>query len=140
MGLTMIQVYAAGTGGTENAAAVVDIPQDGLIRGVEWSVEADLDADQELLSGELSFIATNTLASNDARGMISTFRARLNLTSSGGSLAAINKFTPIMDLEVSGGERIYLHLNTAAGVTSTVNAIIQLETAVTITRRSRRRT
>ena len=123
MALTLLQMYGAGSGGTENALASIDVPEDGQIVGVQWALEADMDADLEFIRCEVSFIATNTINTNDARGMISAIRGMLNLTTTGGSFAAINVYVPIPDLDVSGGERLYLHMASSASMTSAVNAM-----------------
>jgi len=141
MSLSLIQLYGSVTGGTENALATVDVPEDGEIVAIDWAVNADLDADGESLSAEVSFIATNTNNINDARGMISVIRGQISLTTSGAPVVAINKFVTFPEaLQVSGGERLYLHTVSTAGVNASINAIIHLSTRRPSVRRSRRRT
>lgn len=138
MPVTLIHMRGDGTGGAENAAANIDIPEDGMITGVEWSAAPALNADGEEFAAELSFIATGQFSTNDSRGQISVVRARLGLLTSGASATGLDRFTP-MDLAVSGGERIYLHLTATAGVVSSVELIIHFEPGSTRTRRSARR-
>jgi hypothetical protein len=141
MGLSLMQLTATGVGGTEDAAAVIDVPEDGHIVGVQWAAYATFDATAENLTCELSFIATNTIATNDARGMISQVRSRFNVVTSGGGASALNFFVPIPELEVAGGERLYLHLIAAAGLASSCTAIVHLLTSrAGVIRRARRRT
>lgn len=138
MALSLISMFAAGTGGTEDGAASIDIPEDGTIVGVKWAVSADLDADQEEVAAELSFIQSGQLTTNDSRGIIDLVRIRMALTTSGVSTVSINQFTP-MDLSVAGGERLYLNLLATASTVSSVNAMIHLLTRGAAPRRSRRR-
>lgn len=135
---TIIHMYGAFTGGTEDALANVDIPEDGTITGVEWAANINLDADDESWDGELSFIATNQIATNDARGVISSASARISLTTSGAPVGAINKFTP-MSLYVSGGERLYLHSQGTAGVTGSMRVNVHFQPLGGTQRRSARR-
>lgn len=136
---TIIHMVGAGTGGTENAVANVDIPEDGTIVGCEWGLSADLDGDGEYVTAELSFIATNQANTNDARGVISNATSQISLTTSGVAVTAVNKFTPL-SLYVAGGERLYLHIVAAAGVTSNGYVNIHFQPLGGTNRRSRRRT
>ncbi len=136
----VIGLYGATTGGIEDALAQIDIPQDGVITGVDWDMHADLDADSEAIQIELSFIATNLLDKNDVRGRISSISAEISITTSGAPVVGIAKFVGPMDLAVSGGERLYLHSVSAAGVIGTVRCNIHLDVSGRgIARRSARR-
>jgi len=63
----IIGMFADISGGTQDGAATIDIPFDGMITGVDWDVEADMDADTERVACELSFIATQQIGVNDVR-------------------------------------------------------------------------
>ena len=138
MAVTIIHMYGSSSGGTENALASIDIPEDGRLIGAEWAVNADLDADGENIYSELSFIATNQDSTNDARGVISSVAARISLTTSGVAMTSINRYTPL-DLDVAGGERLYLHVLATAGVTAGIRCNVHLETRRAAPRRSQRR-
>jgi len=139
MSLTILQMFGGGTGGTQDAVANIDIPEDGNLVGVQWSIDMDFDAESESLRAELSFIATGQLTTNDARGVISAVRGQLSFTTSGAMLAAINQAHALPNLQVSGGERLFINLVSASGVTSNINCLIYHETRRQVTRRSRRR-
>jgi len=139
MALTLLQLYGAGTGGTQNAIGSLDIPEDGNILGVQWAAYITADADQESMQAEVSFIATNLININDARGMISSIKTGAMVITTGISFSNINLWAPLNDLNVSGGERIYLHIISTAGVGSFVIAMVHLETRRPTARRSRRR-
>jgi len=128
------------TGGTENALAMIDIPQDGFIIGIDWDLRADLDADGELIEAELSFIATNQLATNDVRGRISSISSMVTvLTAVGGHTASLQKWLGSFDISVAGGERLFLHTNGSAGVTGTVRCNVYLDQPGSQRRSARRR-
>lgn len=132
-------MYAAGSGGTEDAAASVDIPRDGFITGIEWDANADLDADTERFRAELSFIATNQFATNDVRGRISSVSVQISLTTSGIATAFLQKWVGPLNLRVAGGERLYLHLFGTSGLASEARCNVHLDTGTGAERRSARR-
>lgn len=134
----MINMTAFGTGGTENSVSQIDIPDDGRIVGVQVSHQAELDADGDNSAIELGFIATNQKGTNDTRSTIVLSRVRYDIVTSGGGSGFTNFFVPL-DLPVSGGERLHAHVDASAGVATTANFIIQLETRRTFPRRSARR-
>jgi hypothetical protein len=135
MATQIIGMYAAGTGGTENAAATIDVPEDGFITGIDWDCTADMDADGEAFACELSFIATSQLIQNDVRGRISSVGTTMSLTTSGVSNPPLQKYVS-MNTPVFAGERIHLHLVTTSGMTSTARCNVHLD--VSMTRLSRR--
>ena len=120
----VIQMRAQGTGGTENDVASVDIPEDGRISEVHITSRATLDADAEFSDVELSFISTGQFGTNDARGVIATVGQQMGLLTSGAGITAINHVIPFQDLRVSGGERLHMHMQASAGVTTT--CVIQI--------------
>ncbi len=139
MSVTIIGMFAAFTGGTEDGAAQIDIPQDGFLLGVDWDVNAAIDADDEAVAVELSFIATNQLAQNDVRGRISSVSAiGAVLTAVGINSVSIQKYVDLHEIVVSGGERLFLHGINGAGVVvlARCNLIFEMPTG---TRRSARR-
>jgi hypothetical protein len=135
----IIGMYGAVTGGTQDGLANIDIPQDGVITGVDWDGRGDLDADTEFWAAELSFIATNQLTQNDVRGRISSVSSGISLTTSGAPAPVLQKFVGPLDLPVSGGERLYLHASSTSGVGGEVRCNIHLDVGRSGTRRSARR-
>ena len=140
MALEIIGLYGSIVGGTQNAVAQIDIPQDGVIRGLDWDMTLDLDLDNEVGDAELSFIATNQLSQNDVRGRISSVSGRLALvTAVGGHVNSIQKWIGGFELMVSGGERLFLHVVSTAGVGGDIRLNIHFDGGATVTRRSARR-
>lgn len=134
----LLQMTAGGTGGTEDAAANINIPQDGVIEGITIAHTANLNADSEGSDAELSFIATNQMAQNDARGVLAVSKMNMGLLTTGAGIASNNFHVP-MDVDVSGGERLYIHFVASAGVVSSVTIMIHFRGRGGVTRRSARR-
>ncbi len=141
MSTEVIGMFADVTGGTQDAAATVDVPFDGLITGVDWDVEADMDADTERIACELSFIATQQIGTNDVRGRISSISGRMSLTTSGVAVTSLQKFVGPMSIIVAGGERVHLHVISSASLVGVMRCNLHLDTttATQSRRRSRRR-
>lgn len=139
MSVEVIGMYATGTGGIENASAQIDIPQDGFILGVDWDGYALLNASDEMIIAEFSFIATHQTTSNDVRGRISSISAAMHLLTSGSNVNDLQKYVDLKELAVSGGERVYIHLNATAGVVSSIRLNLHFEMTGGSTRRSARR-
>jgi len=140
LSIDVIGMLALGTGGVQNGIAMVDIPQDGVIIGFDWDMNAILDATLETIQAELSFIATNQLNTNDVRGRLTSISAACTvLTAVGGHVVAVQKWLGSFDLAVAGGERLFMHLNATAGVVSIVRCNIYFDASGTMRRSARRR-
>lgn len=136
----VIGMFALGTGGTENAIAMIDIPFDGFIIGVDWDSTADLDADLEFFEAELSFIATNQLRTSDIRGRISSISMHVTvLTAVGGHVTAVNKWIGGFDIAVAGGERMFLHIVGSTNLSSVTRCNVFLDQPGSARRSARRR-
>lgn len=131
-------MFGQGAGGTEDAVANIDIPDDGALVGVQVAHAADIDATDEASTVSLSFIATNQLATNDSRGDIIVTRVRSGLVTAEGGSPFTNFYTP-MDIDVSGGERLYIHVVASAGVVTQVSMILHFRFRRPPARRSARR-
>jgi hypothetical protein len=118
MGMMQL-LNATTTGGAESAVAAVDVPSDGHIIGIDWSVRSDLDADAEFCELQLSFGSVRTTG-NDARQVLSNVQAQAYLLTSGYGVTSIQKWIGPIRVQVFAGERIYLHSNATAGVVSVV--------------------
>lgn len=140
MSVEVIGMYAAGTGGTENAAATIDVPQDGFLLGCDWDVHCDFDLDNETLVVELSFIATNQANSNDVRGRLSSVGGTgVVLTSVGINSVSIEKYVDFKEIRVAGGERLYLHIVAGSGVLTFARCNLHFEMGTVLRRSARRR-
>ncbi len=139
MALEIIGMWAASTGGTQDAVAQIDVPQDGVLRGIDWDIRAALDA-AENYDAEFSFIATNQLAANDVRGRISSIGVTAAIvTAVGAVVVSLQKWIGGFELMLSGGERLYLHVQATAGVMATARLNLHFDGGAAVTRRSARR-
>ena len=139
MSIEVLGMFASGTGGDQDGRAVIDIPQDGFILGLDWDAHAFLNADAEFFSAELSFIGTGLLTTNDVRGRISSISTSIHILTSGISTVQINKYVDLKELAVAGGERLFLHVSATAGVVSVFRCNLHFEATGGVMRRSARR-
>lgn len=139
MPLELIAMRGTGAGGSENGVANIDIPEDGFLVGIDWAVNANLNAIGEVALVEISFIQTLQENVNDSRGIISIVRLEFEAVTSGGALVSVNKWVPFANLDVAGGERLFMNMSASAGVVTNANAVIHLNTRRGAPRRSRRR-
>lgn len=102
-----------------DSVASVDVPQDGHIVGVQFSVSMGMQADADRIAIQLAFASTSSLTVNDTRNVIAEVRMANELVTSGGMLMGINVFYALPDIPVGAGERLYLH---AAGTSTGVAA------------------
>lgn len=140
MALEIISMFGSITGGTQDALAQIDVPQDGVLRGIDWDLFHSLDADTESAAVELSFIATNQIIQNDIRGRISSISAQVTvLTAVGGHVGSAQKWIGGFELMLSGGERLFLNVLSTVGVTGQVRCNLHFDGGAAVTRRSARR-
>jgi len=140
MPTTVIGMFGTIAGGTENSIATIDIPEDGMITGIDWDARCNMDADNEAFTCELSFIATIQETSNDVRGRLSSISVNTAILSSVGDVTPVmQKWIGPMALQVSGGERLHLHAASTTGVTGQVRCNVHLDLDRPTRRRSRRR-
>jgi hypothetical protein len=123
---TVIKMYAAGTGGAQDAVASIDVPMPGHMIGVDWSFYASLATDF-VLAAQLSFRGSGAFVTNDDRGIVTEIRNALEITTTGSLQAAWNRYVPIPDIPVMGGERLFLHLTGTAAVASVIVALIHFD-------------
>jgi len=134
----VIGMFGAVTGGVQDSIAMIDIPQDGFIIGIDWDVNALMIA-SALLSAELSFIASNQLVTNDVRGRLSSISVQnAQSTAVGLNNVSVQKWLGSFDIPVAGGERMFIHVVSTAGLTGNVRCNMYVDLG-TVTRRSARR-
>lgn len=120
---SVIKMYAAPAGGDETLATM-DVPMHGNIIGVEWAAYADLDADGDLAEAQVSFRSAGSFNTNDDRGVISEIRMGIQLVTSGIGNNHVNKYTPLPDIPVGAGERLYLHTSNTASTPGLVSCLL----------------
>lgn len=139
MAVDILGMYGSIVGTLQNAIAALDIPQDGVLIGIDWDL-AVRAAIVTQVEAELSFIATNQLTTNDVRGRISTISINSELiTAVGVSVASAQKWIGGFDLPLSGGERIFIHVNSALNTVGHVRCNLYYDSSGTMRRSARRR-
>jgi len=117
--MSIYKLHGDSTGGTENALASLDIQFTGEITAILMAAQVVLDADSESWRGEVSFLSTNTIDSNDARGSLAMVTAgQVELTTSGVFLGQANLSISGLNIPVTAGERVFCHSVASAGVTA----------------------
>lgn len=135
----VIGLFASTTGGTEDAVAMIDVPTDGDLIAIDWDCRAALNA-SEFINLELSFIATNQLTTSDVRGRISSISAEVVMvTAVGVSHSSMQKFQSGFNISMAGGERLFLHAVSTAGVAGNCRVNLFFDFTVSPIRRSARR-
>ena len=140
--VTPIKIFGTGTVSVvTNDVAAIDIPEDGEILAILGTLNATGMADADRASVELSFLSTNQIQVNDARGSILEVTIRSVISTNGGLVTAESvalSFTPGSGIPVNAGERIHLHTEGTSGVTPVGMFMIYLS-AGRAKRASRRR-
>ncbi len=121
---TVIQMYGSNT--TQDNLANIDVPGNGTIVGVDWSIRGPTPGADYTALAQVSFGSVSTFVTNDARAVISTCALGYDLTTSGAGITHANKYVSLPHLPVAMGERIYLHVTSTAGAL-TVNVAIHFD-------------
>ena len=138
--VTVIRVFDTNNTSADSVVSV-DIPEDGDIVGVHGSLAASgMDADADGAQVELSFLSTNQLSTNDARGSIMALDVRNTAaTVAAITMDSLSTYIWLADgIPVNAGERIHLHRIVSTGVTARARFDIYFRTKK-VTRRTRRR-
>jgi len=91
-----------------DAAASLDIREDGRITGILLVLAGTGLSDGSILRAEVSFASTNGFSSNDTTAALVGNEVAYEFTTSGGSLFGATIFVPL-DEPAQAGERLYLH-------------------------------
>jgi len=106
----VIQMYATAAG---DAAASIDVPDDGMLLGGVWSgICKDFILDEAYMRLQLSFGSTGAFTTNDARQSINQIMwgAELVGAASAGLRTEVNQSFDLGEgVAVFAGERIYIH-------------------------------
>ncbi len=109
--MSVYKLFAAGSGGTENGLAQIDVQFDGIITALYGDLSATLSANGDDVYSELSFTSQNTRTSNDSRGTLMSLD--LELLFAGAAYASnISKNGAVggLAIAVNAGERLWMHV------------------------------
>lgn len=142
MAAKAVQTYQLFTTATTDAAAQLDIPEDGDIVAIHGEmVASDLDTDADRIEAELSFLSTSQFTTNDARGSI----AALRLMGTVETLVGVATPRAALDIAlgdgipVAAGERLYIHVSASAGVNPRISFHVYIAHRAVTRRRGRLR-
>lgn len=125
-----------------DAAAAIDVREDSDIVAIAGTMTAlDLDTEADFCRAELSFLSTNQMSTNDARGSL------LQLELQGTVETLVGVMVPqtaiAVDLgdgiPVNAGERVYIHISTSTGVTPRAIFMLYMAQKAVTRRRGRLR-
>lgn len=114
----IVRVAANASGGAQNDLASVDMIQDGKIMAVAAHLTPkNPGSSDESLRAELSFLSTNQIQSNDARGSICKIEEEIVFATGVGrqSFGRSLFFEFPGGIPVNAGERIHLHSSGSTG-------------------------
>lgn len=106
--MEIIGMYGT-TAATANNIANIPVPRRGKIRGLQYSVYADLDADGEAAAWELSLLPVFQSTTNNTRNLIATFRVGATDVAGAGLVEnSINGFVPL-NIDVDPLQILYMN-------------------------------
>lgn len=123
--MEMIGIYGAAAA-TANSVAQIQIPRLGRIRGLSWTMWADLDADLEFFVAELSFLPVLQSLTNNTRNLIWSGSLAAGFTTSGMTINSINGFTP-MDLRVTPLQIVYLNFSMTGTASASFTGLLHFD-------------
>ena len=118
--VSTIKIFGVGTVSVfTNSVAAIDIPEDGEIVAIVGTVQGMGMGADDTATAELSFLSTNQIDTNDARGSILEVSTRTGAVSTNGQAKSSDNIAlSIPDgLPVNAGERVHLHTRGSAAVT-----------------------
>jgi hypothetical protein len=131
----VIMLYATAT---QDAAAAIDVPDDGLILRCTMFIDGILNVTDEGIIASLEFGSVNTRTTNDTRSLIALVAGRQTGTVAAGvgDEAFSQGFDYGEGITVFGGERLYLHTGVlGGGVLTNARALIVFNFGTFKTRR-----
>ena len=126
---------------TTNSIATLDIQEDGFIIAVSIYIDpSTLDAVDDEIRGEVSFMSSNTFAVNDTRGSIFQHGVSQQFLTSGGGMGGLTSSLSGLLVPVEAGERVHLHsLSVAGGSGSSMTCYLYVEDSQDTKQRPKRR-
>ena len=128
--MSIYKMYA-NISATANSVATIDIQNDGYINAIAWSVKPlNMDALNDAIEMEVSFMSSATFAVNDARGSIDMCVMSQQFLTDGGGVAAINQRMSNLRIPVRAGERIHMHTIVDGGGSGAANLFLHVDDGV----------
>ena len=128
------------SGAVTDGIATLDIQEDGFITAVMLNIHADgMDAFNDRLQGEVSFMSSNTFDVNDTRGSICMHSLSQQLLTSGGGIGASSIAVSGLQIPVDAGERVHLHGKSEGGSQAHITCYLYVEDSQDSKQRPKRR-
>lgn len=144
--MSIIKMHVLQTGVGESSA-MIDVPKDGVIRTITLGIEISdtAPATTDVGRAELSFLSSNQIGVNDARGSLCEVDhqfAHVNLAATLATIAMSGTpfciLTPIA-VKVAAGERIYLHVTATGSLVAAASAYLFIDDGIDVARAQTRR-
>lgn len=108
MPMTIYKLRANGNG---DSLASLDIQIDGIITAIFMTGKGSgMDALNDGWMAEVSFLSSSTFTVNDVRGSLMTIQSEIGFLTTGGCNTGVNANISSMEVPVSAGERIHMHI------------------------------
>jgi len=104
---------------TTNAIATYLASRNGVIKGVQWTLQQITSVAAMAASWEISTNSTGQLLVNDPMGQIATVGNANSSTAAGGAVDSENFYQPC-NYSIKAGDRLYLHSLYLTGAETTV--------------------
>ncbi len=139
--MSVYKIYGTSVSATvSNSLATLDIQVDGLIVALLTDINPNgMDALNDEVLMELSFLSSNTFTINDSRGSLIVASLGQNFLTSGGGVGGGNASIGGLSIPVNAGERIHLHTSSSSGVTAGCTGYLYVNDGVDLKPARRRR-
>ncbi len=138
----VVRLAGTGSGGTQNDLAAVDMIQDGAIVAVAAHLlPREVSGSDLAFRAEVSFLSTNQIQQNDARGTIAKIEEALFMDTQVGSQSqgrSLFLALPAGGIPVNAGERIHLHYSGSTGADAEITFDLYLDLKGSTRRAGRR--
>ena len=125
---TIIQLTQGGIAASADSVVNVDVPEDGAIEAVVATISDSTLLATEGVTAELSFLSSNQLATNDARGIIYSIVLFAGGTTGRNKSSEITSVSFPGGIPVAAGERIHMHVNVVGAPSARCTFIMYMST------------
>lgn len=138
---TIIKMHKGSQATSADSIASIDIPEDGKLVAIQAMISDVTITAAEVCLVEISFLSTNQISSNDARGSIFQFSLGHGVdVTSGGHNGYMNTYAAFPDgIPINAGERIHMHCVIVGSLDAAIACMLYLDTRGTGVRRARKR-
>lgn len=115
--MDVLKLFSTGSA-TADGVASLDVPQDGFVVAVHLDLSiTSANALDDGVAAEVSFASSSGFGVNDTRASIVGARTYQGFLTTGGGPTQKTVVISGLAIEAAAGERLYMHIQTAGGVT-----------------------